>query len=137
MRRALPWLCLIVALGATARMPAQAHVVLTETDFEAGRNFAAFFKVDEGCDTQATVSLEVRLPRNVRLLELPPKSGWSVTAARVAEAPLTSRRGIISERITAVTWRGRLESNISDQFGLLLRLPAVTGPIYFPVIQRC
>jgi len=137
MRRLLGTLYLIAA-AALLSSQALAHVVLTETSFEAGRTFAAFFKVDEGCGNSPTVSLEVSIPESVIVLELPAKPAWAVSASRVPlSPPLATERGPIRERVTAVTWRGRLDVNTVDQFGLLVKLPESMGPLFFPAIQRC
>lgn len=112
------------ALGLTVAQ-ASPHVVLTETSFEAGVNFAAFFKVEHGCGGAPTTALRVLIPDDVSVLQLPEKPGWTVNAERVGN------------RVTAVTWQGRLDSAQQDQFGLLVKLPAKPGPVYFATVQRC
>jgi len=104
---------------------AGAQVSLSQTRFDAGVNFAAFFKVERGCGSSPTTALKVEIPEGVTVLELPEKPGWAVSGERA--------RG----RIAAVTWEGRLEPAEPDQFGLLVRLPASPGPLYFPAVQRC
>jgi len=137
MQRLFATLCLVTA-GAVMPLHALAHVLLTERVFEAGRNFAAFFRVDEGCASSPTVALEVSIPASVIVLELPEKPGWTVRASRVPLLPpLPTERGLITERVTTVIWRGRLDTNAVDQFGLFVKLPASAGPLYFPAIQRC
>ena len=118
----------VVVLGAAlglAAAEARAQVALTQSTFEAGVNFAAFFKVERGCGTSPTTALRVQIPDGVAVLELPEKPGWSVGAERTGG------------RVTAVTWQGRLDSLQPDQFGLLVRLPAKPGPLYFAAVQRC
>lgn len=44
---------------------------------------------------------------------------------------------VISERVTAITWIGDLPADQFDQFGVMMRLPAETGALYFPVVQTC
>ena len=117
-----------MVLGAVLGMaPAQAsaQVALSQTSFEAGVNFAAFFKVERGCGASPTTALRVQIPDGVSVLELPEKPGWSVGAERAGG------------RVTAVTWQGRLESVQPDQFGLLVKLPSRPGPLYFAAVQRC
>lgn len=121
--------CLVaIVLGAVLGMaPAQAgaQIALSQTSFEAGVNFAAFFKVERGCGASPTTALRVQIPDGVSVLELPEKPGWSVGAERAGG------------RVTAVTWQGRLESVRPDQFGLLVKLPSKPGPLYFAAVQRC
>ena len=119
---------LLSVLGALlifSAAQASAQVALSQSSFEAGVNFAAFFKVERGCGAAPTTALRVQIPEGVSVLELPEKPGWTMN---------TERRGA---RVTAVTWQGRLESMRPDQFGLLVRLPAKPGPLYFATVQRC
>jgi copper(I)-binding protein/uncharacterized protein YcnI len=120
--------CILIAaagLLSLASAGAGAHVVLTQSSFEAGVNFAAFFKVEHGCSGAPTTALRVQIPDGVAVLELPEKPGWTVNAERAGA------------RVTAVTWQGRLESAQKDQFGLLMKLPPKPGPLYFATVQRC
>jgi periplasmic copper chaperone A len=102
-----------------------AHIALSQPSFEAGQNYAAFFKVEQGCDGSPTIALNVQIPANVIVLDTPSKPGWAVSAKR--------DKG----QVTGVTWRGRLAAKDSDQFGLFVKLPAKPGAIYFPVLQQC
>jgi periplasmic copper chaperone A len=104
---------------------AHAQVVLSQKSFEAGVNFAAFFEVPHGCDGSPTLSLRVEIPEGVTVLELPQKEGWITNAERSGG------------RIGAISWRGRLEGGEAAQFAALMKLPARTGPLYFPTVQRC
>lgn len=113
-----------VALGLIGA-DASAQVALSQSSFEAGVNFAAFFKVERGCGVSPTTALRVQIPDGVSVLDLPEKPGWTVDAERAGA------------RVTAVTWRGQLPSNVPDQFGLLVKLPSKPGPLYFATVQRC
>jgi len=118
----------IAALGAVlglASAGASAHVVLTQSSFEAGVNFAAFFKVEHGCGGAPTTALRVQIPDDVLVLQLPEKPGWTVNAERTGN------------RVTAVTWQGHLDPAQQGQFGLLVKLPSNPGPLYFATVQRC
>ena len=123
-RNALALLALAAGLVAGS-LPSSAHIVLSQTRFEAGKSFAAFFKVEHGCDDSPTVFLSVRLPQGVELLRAPDKDGWKVATEREAN------------RVTAVTWRGRLPSKSAEQFGMFVKLPEKTGALYFPIVQQC
>lgn len=104
---------------------ANAHIVLSQPSFEAGQNYAAFFKVEQGCDGSPTLALNVQIPGDVTVLDTPSKPGWAVSAKR--------DKG----QVTGVTWRGRLAAKDSDQFGLFVKLPAKTETLYFPILQQC
>ncbi len=102
-----------------------AHIALSQPSFEAGQNYAAFFKVEQGCDGSPTIALNVEIPDGVIVLATPPKPGWTVNAKR--------DKG----QVTGVTWRGKLAAKDADQFGLFVKLPAKPGTLYFPVLQQC
>jgi copper(I)-binding protein len=104
---------------------ASAQIVLSQPSFEAGQNYAAFFKVEQGCDGSPTVALNVQIPGDVAVLDTPSKPGWAVSAKR--------DKG----QVTNVTWRGRLAAKDSDQFGLFVKLPAKPETLYFPILQQC
>lgn len=104
---------------------ASAHIALSQPSFEAGQNYAAFFKVEQGCDGSPTIALNVQIPADVIVLDTPSKPGWAVSAKR--------DKG----QVTGVTWRGKLAAKDSDQFGLFVKLPAKPGTLYFPVLQQC
>ena len=106
-------------------LPASAHVVLSQPTFEAGQNYAAFFKVDAGCENSPTTALRVEIPPGVTVLKTPAKPGWSLEP---------EKKGA---QVIAVTWRGRLDAKSSDQFGLFLKLPATAATLYFPAVQQC
>jgi copper(I)-binding protein/uncharacterized protein YcnI len=104
---------------------ANAHIALSQPSFEAGQNYAAFFKVEQGCDGSPTIALNLQIPAGVIVLDTPSKPGWAVSAKR--------DKG----QVTNVTWRGRLAAKDSDQFGLFVKRPAKPGTLYFPVLQQC
>ena len=106
-------------------VPASAHIVLSQTSFEAGQNYAAFFKVESGCEGSPTIALRVQIPQAVSVLDTPAKPGWTLNAERS------------DGRVTAVTWRGRLDAKTADQFGIFVKLPAKPETLYFPAIQSC
>ena len=60
--------------------PAGAQIVLSQPSFEAGRNYAAFFKVEKGCQGSPTTALSVQIPYGVIVLDTPEKPGWTVSA---------------------------------------------------------
>src|SRR2546423_6745472 len=107
----------ILALLAPVR-PAGAQIVLSQPSFEAGQNYAAFFKVERGCEGSPTTALSVQIPDGVIVLDTPPKPGWTVSAKR--------DKG----RVAGVTWRGKLAAKDADQFGLFVKLPAKPATLY-------
>ena len=124
-----PHRLIVLCLALLLAPHASAQIVLSQTEFEAGRKFAAFFKLERGCGVSPTVALEVQIPDGVAVLQLPEKPGWTLSTRRV---------GLAGKRhVAAVTWRGHLEAHSPDQFGLFLQLPERPGAVYFPAVQYC
>src|SRR4051794_35251055 len=85
-------------LLAMAGTPASAHIVLSQPSFEAGQNYAAFFKVEHGCEGSPTVALRVQIPDGVKVLQAPEKPGWKLETRSVKDS------------LTEITWRGHLDA---------------------------
>ena len=131
-------LCLGAASLLLLAESATAHVVLADASAPAGGYHAAFFRVSHGCDGSATTSLRVELPSSVTVAKPQPKPGWTLSVERAPLAtPVISEGKPVRERVVAVTWTGRLADDEFDQFGVMVKLPAAVGPLYFPTIQRC
>jgi periplasmic copper chaperone A len=113
-----------ISVGAILLLPrlASAQVGLTEKTFQPGVNFAAIFELKHGCGASPTIALRIEIPDGVGIVETPPLPGWKVE---------------IEPKPVAVTWRGKLDASKPERFGLLLKLPMRTGPLYFPAVQRC
>lgn len=117
---------------------AQAHVVFAEPEARPNSYFAGFLRVSHGCGSSPTRAVRVEIPEGVNIARPQPKPGWTleIERARLA-APIQSEGGAITERVTAITWRGDLPADQFEQFGIMMRLPDRAGPLYFPVIQTC
>ena len=118
---------------------AQAHVVFSRTDARPGGYYAGALRVSHGCDGSPTTAVTVTIPEGVAVAKPQPKPGWSV---RIERAPLASPvpgegGRMLTERVAAITWSGRLPEDEFDEFGLMLKLPDRAGPLYFPVVQTC
>jgi copper(I)-binding protein len=123
--RGVPTLYAGLLLGVSVQTAASAQIVLSQPVFEAGQNYAAFFKVEHGCEGSPTIGVRVEIPESVSVIDTAQKPGWTLKTERT------------KDRITAVTWRGHLDAKSADQFGLLVKLPRETGPLYFPTLQQC
>ncbi|MBL8551400.1 MAG: YcnI family protein [Hyphomonadaceae bacterium] len=137
MQRALLALGLAAALLAHAASAA-AHVVFAEPQAQGGAYYAGFLRVSHGCGTSPTISVRVDIPPGVLMARPQPKPGWRLSVAREPLAePIPSEGGSITERVVSITWRGRLPADQFDQFGVMMKLPAQAGPLYFFVTQTC
>jgi uncharacterized protein YcnI len=132
--------CMLAAgLAFSQPLPALAHIVFAEPTARAGAYYAGFFRVSHGCGDSDTVSVRISIPEGVVSTRPQPKPGWAI---RIDRVPLvTPRKGeggaAIKDRVTAITWTGRLPSDYFDQFGVMMKLPDMPGPLYFPVVQTC
>lgn len=132
-----------LALGAIAALAlpaaASAHAVFAEDHAQAGAYFAGFLRISHGCGDSPTVAVRVELPASVVSARPQPKPGWNLEIERAPlPAPVTGEGGQpVTERVVAVTWRGKLPADQFDQFGLMMKLPDGAGPLFFPTTQTC
>lgn len=130
-------LAVSIMLAASASN-AEAHIVFAEPEAAAGSYYAGFLRVSHGCGASPTRAVGVEIPEGVNIARPQPKPGWTLEIERAPlAAPIASEGGAIITRVTAITWRGELPIDQFDQFGLMMRLPARSGPLYFAVIQTC
>jgi len=119
-------LLILPCLLAASASPALAHVSVDPGQASAGGFQAVRFRVGHGCeDVHATTGLRVEIPAGVLTVRPQPKPGWTLTIDHDGG------------RVSAVTWRGDLPADEFDDFGLLMKLPAEPGVLYFPTVQTC
>lgn len=131
---------LIAGLAAVAMAgAAQAHVVFVQPQATAGAHWAGALRVSHGCDGAATTSVRVEIPAGILVARPQPKAGWTIAIERTPlPEPVVAEGGeFLTERVSAITWTGRLPDEQFDEFGLAAKLPVATGPLVFPVIQTC
>jgi uncharacterized protein YcnI len=130
---------LLVLLFGMVPASAMGHVVFSEQQAVPGGYYTGFLRVGHGCGNSPTAALRVSIPEGVISAKPQPKPGWTL---RIDKVPLTKPvlgegGAQITERVAAITWTGVLPVDQFDQFGLSLKLPGTTGPLYFPTVQRC
>lgn len=127
------------ALTVLLASAASAHIVFAEPEAKPGAYYAGFLRVSHGCGDSPTHAIRVEIPEGVSIARPQPKPGWSLEIERTALAtPIRAEGGHqITERVSAITWRGELPADQFDQFGIMMRLPEQSGIIYFPVVQSC
>jgi len=131
---------LIAGLAAAALSgAAQAHVVFTQPTAPAGGHWAGALRVSHGCDGSATTSVRVEIPAGIIVARPRVSAGWSVAIERqpLAEPVAAEGGGFLTERVSAITWTGRLPDDQFEEFGLAAKLPVEAGALVFPVIQTC
>jgi uncharacterized protein YcnI len=124
---------------AGGALPAAAHIVLAEPSASPGAYYAGFFRVSHGCGASPTIALRIEIPAAIMTAKPQPKPGWTLSVEKAALAkPVPGEGGaMLTERVTAITWKGRLGAEEFDQFGVMVKLPAGEGPLYFPAVQTC
>lgn len=127
-----------LALGASASA-AGAHVVFSEPAAAAGAHWAGALRVSHGCDGSPTVSVRVEIPEGITVARPRALAGWKVVIERTPLAtPVPAEGGgMLTERVSAITWTGHLPDEAFEEFSLAAKLPADPGPLAFPVIQTC
>jgi periplasmic copper chaperone A len=120
-------------------VPAMAHVVFAEPKARSGSYYPGFFRVSHGCGPSDTLSVRISIPEGVVSARPQPKPGWTLNIEKTPLAtPIKGEGGtIIKDKVTAITWTGRLSADQFDQFGVMMKLPDSPGPLYFPVEQKC
>lgn len=133
--RALLIAAILLGLPALA----SAHVTFTQTTATPGSSYVGALRISHGCDGAATTSLKVEIPESVTSAKPQAKAGWTITVDRSPLAqPVKGEGGkMVTDRVSAITWTGNLPNDQFDDFGLMLKLPAATGPLYFTATQTC
>ena len=118
---------------------AHGHVVFTQPTAVAGSHWAGALRVGHGCDGFATTSVRVEIPPSIAVVRARVPAGWTVVVERQALAePLPAEGGgLLTERVSAITWKGRLPDDQFEEFGLAGKLPATAGTLIFPITQTC
>ena len=118
---------------------AQAHVVFAQPVATAGAHWAGALRVSHGCDGAATTSVQVEIPFGIVVARPQPKAGWMIAIEREPlTAPVAADGGdMLTERVSAITWTGRLPDDQFEEFGLAAKLPVEAGMLAFPVTQVC
>ncbi|MGR4862636.1 YcnI family protein [Caulobacter sp. LARHSG274] len=131
MRKPILLAALLAPLSAIAPGAALAHVVAAPGEAKAGSYAAVAFRVGHACAAgDTTLKLRVEIPDAVASARPQPKPGWAVDIEKTGD------------RVTAVTWTGRLPDDQFDDFALLMKLPPLAAKdraevLVFPVVQTC
>lgn len=114
---------LIAALLLLACVPANAHVMLTESSALPGSSYLAHFQVGHGCSGSPTTGLRIEIPAAVTSVVPQAKPGW---------AQSLSADGHI------VAWTGgTLAADKPDSFVVRMTLPRQAQTLRFPTTQTC
>ena len=126
------------ALALFAQAPASAHVVLATPEARPDAYYVGEFRVSHGCGESPTVAFRIEIPDGINVARPQPKPGWTIEIERAPlAAPVRTESGEITERVSAVTWRGLLPTDQFDDFALLMKLPNRSGAIPFRAFQTC
>ncbi|KAG0100389.1 hypothetical protein BGZ93_001852 [Podila epicladia] len=118
---------------------AQAHVTANPSVAVSGSYFQTNFRVPHGCDGNATDLVIVQIPKGVASVKPRATVPWATTIQMVPlDTPIVTPTGTINTTVGSVTWaNGNLPDNMYEDFGLQFKLPAMTGPLYWSVMQHC
>jgi uncharacterized protein YcnI len=82
--------------------------------------------------------MRIDIPAEINIARPQPKPGWALTITRQRLAkPIQSEGGQITERVSSITWTGKLPADQFDEFAVMMKLPPRGGALYFPVLQTC
>jgi len=116
---------LILAAATFAAAPALAHVAVQPTEARAGSYQVLRFGVGHGCDGAATTAVRIEIPEGISAARPQPKPGWALDIRKEGE------------RVTSITWAGRLPADQFEEFVMLVKLPGEGERLAFPAIQSC
>ncbi|MEZ6024194.1 MAG: YcnI family protein [Hyphomonadaceae bacterium] len=134
--------CFLAAALASAALvasSASAHIVFAQPEAAPNSYHAGFLRVGHGCGDSPTRAIRVEIPDSINIARPQPKPGWALSVEHTPlPAPIVNEGGhTLTQRVSAITWSGELPADQFDQFGIMLRLPDQTGPLYFRVTQTC
>ncbi len=136
-KKSLAAMLLLLPFGLIGN--AAAHILLENKKAEAGAYYKAVFQVGHGCHGSPTKQIIVTIPSGVVGVKPKPKAGWKIETdkGRLAQ-PYTMHGHTVTETVTQVRWSGGpLADSDYDEFVLIAKLPAKTGPLYWQVSQVC
>jgi len=134
------------SIAATLAMLAgavHAHPTLEQPAGIAGKSYKAVFRIAHGCGASPTREIEVDIPPGVRGARPMPKPGWQPVAVRAPlQSPYTSHGRRVTEDTVRVRWTARsvedmLPNAHYDEFVVMVVLPDLPGPVYWPLRQVC
>ena len=129
----------LAAVAAALPAAALAHVVMSPATAAPGGYYAGDLRISHGCEGSATLAVTVMIPPSVASAKPQPKPGWTLEIKREPlPQPVPGEGGqMLRDHAGTITWRGRLPDDQFDTFGLMLKLPADAGPLYFKTVQTC
>lgn len=132
-------LILAAALAAAVPAVAFAHSVMSPDKAAPGAYYAGDLRISHGCAGSPTLAVRVEIPPAVVSAKPQPKPGWTLAIEREPLAqPIKGEGGqMVTQRVKAVTWTGRLPDDQFENFGLMLKLPSASGALYLPTVQTC
>ncbi len=129
----------LAALALLLPCAASAHVVLSEPEGAPGGYYVGAFRVGHGCAGSPTTALRVEFPAETPNVKPQVKAGWTISIERERLATPAKGEGgaTMTERVKSITWRGRLDEAMFEEFFVRIQLPQREGALYLPSIQTC
>jgi copper(I)-binding protein len=130
------------AAFTTVSAPALAHVSFETPQTAPNSTYRAVLRVPHGCGKgQATLKIQVQIPKGVTDVKPEPKPDWTVD---VTDGPPYAKIAADGERdtkgMTRIVWTGSLPSDQQGEFVFQVHITDAyqTGDtVYFPVLQEC
>lgn len=133
---------LIVCLGIlTTSNIVSSHAKLDQESAASGSSYQGAMLITHGCDGSPTVSVSIRIPKEVKRVKPMAKAGWKVETTMEALAePYELHGSTITEEIRDITWTGgSLPDDLYDAFMFRGTLPETEQEqtVYFLTVQQC
>jgi uncharacterized protein YcnI len=119
--------------------PALAHVVLKDATAVSGTYHVATFRVSHGCGVSPTVAIRIAIPDGIVVAKPMPKPGWRIDIVHEPlPNPVPQDGRTLTQWPKEIAWiGGPLPDEYLDEFSVMVRLPARTGPLWFPTCRVC
>lgn len=131
---------ILLAACCVFSTPVFAHVTANPNEGIAGKYFETAFRVSHGCDGSDTTAVTIKIPAGIVSIKPQHKPGWTIEIKKSKlDKPVPAGHGKMAiEQFDEITWKGGpLPDSEYDTFGLLFKLPAAPGMLWFPVTQIC
>ncbi len=132
---------LLISMATAACLYAElavAHTTVSPKQVSSDSYQRLSFNVTHGCEGSPTTEVILYLPDAILGAKPMPKSGWTVeTEVRDLDKPYLSHGKQITRDVRVIRWRGKLLDSHYDEFVIMAKTWAKTGPVPLPVTQLC
>jgi len=118
-----------------------AHVTLETKQAQSDSTYKAVMRIAHGCDGEATLKVQIKIPEGVIKVKPMPKANWTLQTLNAKYENTYSYHGKeVTDGVKEIIWSGTLENDHYDEFIFRARITDAFNAgdiVYFPAIQTC